>query len=127
MTSHTYTEDGMYEVTLTATNECGSEIATTMVTVIITSTETPLWTIGLQLAPNPTPNWLHLTAQSWPETGELRYRLINTLGQQLEQGLWPVSTGNWRQSLDISRLPAGTYLLQLGWQDEVWTQKVIKQ
>ncbi|MEO0876186.1 MAG: T9SS type A sorting domain-containing protein, partial [Bacteroidota bacterium] len=97
------------------------------VVAVITSTEAPIWAVGLQLAPNPTPGTLFINAEAWPESGSLGYRLVNALGQEMNNGLWAVGAGNWRQTLDMSRLPAGTYWLQLGWNDELWTQKVIKQ
>ncbi|MEO0724788.1 MAG: PKD domain-containing protein, partial [Bacteroidota bacterium] len=125
--AHTYTEDGMFDVILTAINDCGEASTTETVVAVITSTEAPVWAVGLQLAPNPTPGTLFINAEAWPESGSLRYRLVNALGQEMSNGLWAVGAGNWRQTIDMSRLPAGTYWLQLGWNDELWTQKVIKQ
>ncbi len=125
--SHMYTEDGTYDVVLIAVNDCGEASTTEIVVAVITSTQTPVWAVGLQLAPNPTPEVLFISAQSWPGSGSLHYRLLNALGQEMNNGLWMVGAGNWRQTLDMSRLPAGTYWLQLGWNNELWTQKVIKQ
>lgn len=124
---HTYTADGTFQVTLTVTNECGMNTAEAEVTAIITSTSTPVWAYDLRLAPNPTPDWLFVTAESWPTSGSLQFRLVNALGQEMQNGRWAVGAGNWRQGIDLSRLPAGTYWLQLGWDNERWTQKVIKQ
>lgn len=127
MVSHTYTANGTYPVVLTVTNDCGMNTGEGEVTAIITSTSTPVWAFDLRLAPNPTPDWLFVTAEAWPTSGTLQYRLVNALGQEMTNGLWAVGVGNWRQGIDLSRLPAGTYWLQLGWDNERWTQKVIKQ
>ena len=127
MVSHTYTENGTYPVVLTVTNDCGMDTNSGEVTAILTSTDTPAWAFDLRLSPNPTPGQLFISAEAWPTSGSLEYRLVNALGQEMTNGLWAVGAGNWRQSVDMSRLPAGTYWLQLGWDNERWTQKVIKQ
>lgn len=124
---HLYTSDGSYDVTLTVTNDCGMATSTETISVVIVSTTAPAWSFNLLFAPNPTMGMLFVEAQSWPASGKLQYRLINALGQEVQGNLWSVGAGNWRQPVDLTSLPAGTYWLQLGWDQEVWTQKVIKQ
>lgn len=123
---HTYTMSGSFEVTLMATNECGSATATETVNPIISNVNTPAWAFDLTLSPNPTSDQLNLRATNWPTQGALSFRLVNALGQHLGQEVRNVSTGNWQQQLDLSKLPAGTYWLQISWDKELWSQKVIK-
>jgi PKD repeat protein len=123
---HTYLANGPFEVSLVATNDCGSATATEMVDPIISSVNTPAWAFDLTLSPNPTSDQLFLRATNWPTQGALSFRLINALGQHLGQEVHQVTAGNWQQQLDLSKLPAGTYWLQISWANEVWSQKVIK-
>ncbi len=123
---HTYLANGPFEVILVATNDCGSATAADMVNPIISSVSTPAWAFDLTLSPNPTRDQLYLRATNWPAQGALSFRLINALGQHLGQEVHQVNAGNWQQQLDLSKLPAGTYWLQISWANEVWSQKVIK-
>jgi PKD repeat protein len=123
---HTYTANGPFEVTLVVTDECGSADAQDTVNPIISSVNTPAWAFDLTLSPNPTRDQLNLRATNWPTQGTLSFRLVNALGQHLGQELRNVNAGNWQQQLDLTKLPSGTYWLQISWDNELWSQKVIK-
>ena len=124
--SYNYTEEGTYTVTLTATNDCGETTATQEVIVLIDGVNTPVWASSLSLFPNPTQGNIQLVARGWLTSGKIGLSLINVLGQKMEQQEFNVTSGQWNQSFDWHHLPAGTYLLQLNWGTEVWSQKVIK-
>lgn len=123
---HTYTANGPFEVILVVTNECGSASAMDTVNPIISGVNTPAWAFDLTLSPNPTSDQLYLRATNWPSQGTLSFRLVNALGQHLGQEVHQVNPGNWQQQLDLTNLPAGTYWLQISWDKELWSQKVIK-
>jgi PKD repeat protein len=125
---HSFTATGTYTVELRAFNDCGdSEAASVTVTIIINSTDTPAWATGLVLAPNPTQGMLQLQATDWPQSGQLNYTLVNTLGQPLLRGHWATQPGAWTGALDLATLPAGAYWLQLRHAADVWVVKVVKQ
>jgi PKD repeat protein len=124
--AHTYLENGPFEVTLVAINDCGSATAAKTVNPIISGVDTPAWAFDLTLSPNPTSDQLYVRATNWPAQGALSFRLVNALGQHLGQEVHDVNAGNWQQQLDMSKLPSGTYWLQISWANEVWSQKVIK-
>lgn len=124
--AYSYDEEGIYTITLTAMNECGETSATQELMVIINSINTPVWARKIALFPNPSQGLVKLEAQGWTASGEMGLNLLNVLGQKIEQQQLQALNGQWSYSFDWRHLPAGTYMLQLNWGAEIWSQKMIK-
>ncbi|MEM1217128.1 MAG: PKD domain-containing protein, partial [Bacteroidota bacterium] len=122
----TYTTSGDYTVTLTATNDCGNVTSELELAVVVVSTNQPAWATRLSIAPNPTSGQLRLLANDWQGSGELDVQLINVLGQRVVYRRLPVPIGQWQHVLDLTDLPAGTYYLNLNWNNSRWVEKVVK-
>jgi PKD repeat protein len=109
---HTYLKDGVYVVTLTVENECGTVNISNTINVMTTNLDD----IGLQAAwrlyPNPTRNNLWLEVTDWPAVTEGNVTIFNALGEQMSQQNISLPSGNYRTPLSLN-LPAGVYWLRL--------------
>jgi hypothetical protein len=115
---HTYDSSGVFEVTLNAQNgSCASAVNQT-VAILLTGRPSPALPPGLTIFPNPTGGMLYLESDRpglWP----LRCRIFSAQGQLLLERNLP---GNG--PLDLSRLPAGNYLLQLRSEKQTWVGRI---
>jgi hypothetical protein len=76
--------------------------------------------------PNPTKDLLNLELMVHVET-DLKVSILNTLGQEASPGTsLNVGQGPNRSTLDVSGLPAGTYLLRITAMDKVSTHRFTK-
>ncbi len=118
--TYTYTQPGVYEVTLLANNEfCGSGITITI--EVMTSGVDELGLDGLEIYPVPFKDYLVLNFNANVTNLELvLYDLAGVL--LLQKNLNTIST----YQLNVAELPAGTYQLRLKNDQGVWTRKVVK-
>jgi PKD repeat protein len=112
---HTYASAGVYDVSLSASNDfCGVAIAQT-INVNISAVTNPV-TFPLAIYPNPTSGWVHI--EHWRK-GELA--LIDPTGRHLVT--WqPIADG-----IDLSAFPAGLYFLRYSGGMEYYWLRIIKQ
>jgi PKD repeat protein len=101
---HIYDESGEFTITLTASNECGSDSYTQ--TVLFTSTKDIQFYNSILLYPNPASSNLFIENNS--DTG-INYKLSNTLGNTMLKGV--LKSG--LNQLDISNLTAGHYTVKV--------------
>ncbi len=103
--SHTYDETGMYEVCLTATNAGGSDMTCQTLDITVTSVNTLIENIQLELFPNPASDWLRLTI-SGSESKDCDFVLYNALGQVVFS---QKTNGDGQFDMDIRHLDTGLY------------------
>lgn len=113
--TNSYTEPGVYTVTLYGTNEEGCSSMTFRTVVVngpASSTQAQQQLQQqVQIFPNPTRDYVQL-AFRFDALRSVEYRVIDLLGQTHLTGQ-PGRIREWNESLDISRLPQGTYLLMV--------------
>jgi PKD repeat protein len=108
---HTYGANGVYVITLSATNECGSSIISDTAQVVVSALEDIRQGIGkVQVFPNPNQGRFNL----WiTETSgeEVEIYLMDPLGRQLHRQIVQVNGSELRTVLDYQSLPSGVYSL----------------
>lgn len=101
---HTYTEEGQYQVCLTATNFVGSnQICQTIMVDMLSGTLDPGLQIQLQVYPNPTDQFVWIRPLGL-DTDQFDFQLFNQQGKGLLQRQF---AGQLR--LDLHELPPGIY------------------
>jgi len=95
----------MYEVCLTATNAGGSDMTCQTLDITVTSVNTLIENIQLELFPNPASDWLRLTI-SGSESKDCDFVLYNALGQVVFS---QKTNGDGQFDMDIRHLDTGLY------------------
>lgn len=118
--SHTYADNGVYEVTLTATNYCCSSTSSFQVTAgepvgIATAASEP----NVRLYPNPTNGILHLDL---PNQSATTIRLFNAVGQLLVE-----KTATTFTQLDLGAFEKGIYIVETTGANFHHSQQVLHQ
>jgi PKD repeat protein len=122
---HTYTVGGQYEVTLTATNDCGFNSISTTVTAGNNST----WDIPgisrFEVFPNPNDGHFSLLMEGAPQTEALQISFTNVLGQVLSTEKADFRTGRLTREFSYSDLTAGVYILQVKSGEKAMFKKLV--
>ncbi len=121
---HTYTTTGTYEVTLTVTNQCGTNTFTETVEVMLDGFDDPKSVSALNLYPNPNGGLFTLELEGMP-IDEVQIRFYNIIGQVIFADTYDFSSGNLIQTFDFSHLAAASYIMQLNMGSDVVYRKVI--
>ncbi len=83
-------------------------------------------TYDILLYPNPAHNQIEISCNINKETGT-EIGIYSLIGQKmLEYSHGAVLPGQFSQTINISKLPIGTYLLRMRVGDEVVTKKIVK-
>ncbi len=123
---HEYAAPGVYEVTLIASNECGSTELTLQITVVASGLDAPTLAEGLMLFPNPTSDWMQISGTQAP-SDELAWMLYDASGRLALSGSESIAPGAWNFQIDLSGKAEGAYLLELRSGDESVMQRVFRQ
>ena len=113
---------GSYTVTTTSAQGCASLPSAPLV---VTATARQLADAALQLYPNPTPDgklMITLTNARQP----VQLSVLNALGQVVYRAAVPASSAA-PQSLDLSALPTGVYLLRATTTDGTATRRFVRE
>ncbi len=115
--------DSTYTVTLIATNACGSDT----ITVIITTVDVPqnLETRGLNIYPNPVNE--NLTLDFGLLIGEdITINVFDIQGRVLITDQINGESGSFQKVINVNSLTHGIYFVRIATNDEVITKKIIK-
>lgn len=112
--SHTYADENAYTVTLTLTNNCGSDSFFDQITSTAGVNE-----VNQQLLVYPNPTNGQFTVES-PQLTGLNYMIKDNLGRIIDQGYFETS----KTILDLSGFASGMYHLELQYEDGMIIRKV---
>jgi PKD repeat protein len=122
---HTYATGGQYEVTLTATNDCGFNSVTTT----ITAGDNGTWDIPgisrFEVFPNPNDGQFTLLMEGAPQTDALQINFTNVFGQLLSKQQADFRSGRLTMDFSYSNLAAGVYILQVKSGDKAMFKKLV--
>lgn len=122
---HTYSTPSIYEVCLTVTNDCNSEVYCNNVEVTGNS-QLPLPPPpSFRLAPNPASSHVDLSAENLPD-GPVSVLLYNNYGQLLEQKKeYAEAQKSYGARFLLGNYPAGLYFVVLEYTDHRWVGKFL--
>jgi PKD repeat protein len=109
--THTYGAPGTYNVSLAATNNCGTTIIEQTVT-LSSGIEEAAWIEGFRLFPNPNTGYFTVEMNGLPQD-EVEFTLFNALGQHIKRETAEFGTGSMLRLFDYSDLAAGVYTLRV--------------
>jgi ELWxxDGT repeat protein len=96
--------------------------------VSLTATESPLFTKGLELYPNPATDRIVVTFQPATPVKAVQVSLINGVGAVIQQGINMASHNDgWQLELNTAQLPAGSYLLRFRTQHGFAAKRFVKK
>lgn len=124
--SHTYASPGPYNVTLTATNSCGTSSITKTVNILNTSGVEDIVLLNVNVFPNPTSEFINVT-YSLEMTHNLTITLYNNLGQLSYMYKLDNISGTFSKEIDLSNLSAGMYMLEINTSGFSDVRKIIVQ
>jgi PKD repeat protein len=122
--THTYLEDGVYTVTLTVFNDCGSITINQVVTVLGTGVEELPEGQSLSIAPNPSNGQFALTFSSTTNQN-VNISLLNVNGQVIAEDYLGNVSGSVKRAYDYSQLSKGVYMIRIVTNENVITRRII--
>lgn len=112
--SHTYSDGNAHTVTLTVTNDCGSDSFFDEITSTASLEEIDQ---NVLIYPNPTSGLITIETQKYVG---INYLISDNLGRIIEEGVFTNSI----TVFDLSELASGVYLLQLQYEEGLITKKI---
>lgn len=115
--THIFTTAGPHTVTLTVTNDCGTDTYSSVVSMVGVD---DLVNSTLMVFPNPTSDFLSI--QGIDQVGEIqKIEVLSTMGQLI------LSVNEFKDALNVSTLPSGVYFLNVVHAKGSETIKFIKE
>ncbi len=116
--SHMYTQDGTFTVTVTLTNDCGTEVETTSITIIDYTGIGENELVDLNLYPNPASTQVTV---SLPNSEESTYSVFSVSGSQVKE----ITSFYGTATLEVSEWESGIYFLTVTNQGKTTTKKFV--
>lgn len=120
--THTYENEGEYDICLIALNECGSS-DTSCKTVELESTSKGFGDqkVALNIYPNPVKNQLQIDL---PESdADFRYEVFNVTGQLFRKG--HIAKSSKSHTLNLSEFSQGVYWMKVSSKEKQWVEKIV--
>ncbi|MCH8556080.1 MAG: PKD domain-containing protein, partial [Schleiferiaceae bacterium] len=125
MTSHTFTANGAYTITLVVTNPCGSDTLTRTITIQGIHVEWNDLVQEINMFPNPTSGTVTISFDMLASR-DVQLQIINSLGEVIVFENWKQLAGSQTMQYDISHLSAGAYSVRLSVGEAIVVRKLVK-
>lgn len=121
---HVYENPGMYTITLTASNDCGTTSMNQEISIIISSVAEGSNNLELAVFPNPNTGLFNLTING-VISDDVWINLLSASGQQLLNTQAIAHSGKISKVFDLKYLANGVYFLQINTDEQSFYKKVI--
>jgi PKD repeat protein len=122
---HEFTESGMFDVMLIATNEFCSDTMIIEVNIVVSSIENVLERHEYILMPNPHSDYFMIRALNGVN-GPVQIELLDMLGKSILKATWNVNPGDAEYLIQTDDLSSGQYIVRLIDHSGMQSFKVIK-
>lgn len=122
---HVYAIAGIYNVSFSAINDCGTTTVSQTVVLIVGINNPATLTAYLQLAPNPARTTCLLSMSNLPDS-EVQLGWYNSIGQLMEQRQIAANNGTAQHRTEIANWPAGVYWIKVQSGDQVGILRLVK-
>lgn len=109
---HIFPANEIYEVTLTAENQCGATSTTQIINLTTVASSDPINELAITLSPNPATDVLTLQL-SGDFSGPVSATIVNQLGQPITTRSLSKNSHTSSFTFDVDQLTPGTYHLRL--------------
>ena len=121
---HFYPNDGLYTVTLTSWNACGTDIFSVDINILVTVAEDIIYKNNFIIYPNPSDGLFNVTLKT-EVVSDLVFELHNLLGEKIISVNTVKKQGEYTTSFDFKYLPDGIYFLSAKSELYNLTKKII--
>ncbi|MGB0177463.1 MAG: PKD domain-containing protein, partial [Owenweeksia sp.] len=125
-TSHSYTANGTYQVTLTITGPCGTDVHQDSVVVGCIGLAENMITQSLSIYPNPTSGRIQVSFETASSDGA-NITILDLSGKAVLRFDVTDLNGRFDDYLDISELANGTYMLRVESGSMTAVRRIVKQ
>ncbi|MCX6272403.1 MAG: M4 family metallopeptidase [Bacteroidetes bacterium] len=109
---HEYAAPGQYPVKLVAYNTCGQDSTTHLVNVAIVGIDESAHNNNMVLSPVPVNDRLQVTYEGSP-LQNAGINIYDILGKRVKHNALGETYGKWSQTIDVSNLNEGVYILEI--------------
>ena len=120
---HEYLQSGQYEISLIASNECGTDTSTSLVDIMIVATNDIQDAQRFEIYPNPARNFLVISFPMIPRS-DFSLQVLGIDGKILLSKKYSNTTKKY--ILDLHEFPSGVYTIQLTMDAGLAIQKFVK-
>jgi PKD repeat protein len=121
---YTYLSNGLYTITLIATNECGRDTATSTADITNVSIEKELTGLTLKISPNPNGGQFSLWVNGQRQ-GLISLALLDIRGKAQQTLDFQFPGGEYEEEIDARGLAKGIYLLRISMEEETVYRRVV--
>ena len=122
---HVFQSSGTFNVTLTATNECGSTTSSQLVTVVVSSVAEQMLEQAVSILPNPNEGRFEVVLEGL-QSPSVELSVLDATGRRLWTAGYEMS-GNFRKVVDLEEASPGVYWLLVRTDQAASAFKVVVQ